>query len=56
MRVEDTVVVTEDGVEVLTRFATTDLDEIEKLITGRGLLQRYPPVPPSPPPGTAPIP
>jgi len=46
MRVEDTVLVTEDGVEVLTRFAPTNLDEIERLITGNGLLQKYPPVPP----------
>ena len=49
MRVEDTVVVTEDGVEVLTRFAPTDLDEIERTITGDGLLQQFPPVPPPSP-------
>jgi Xaa-Pro aminopeptidase len=51
MRVEDTVAVTETGVEVLTRFAPSELDEIEKLVQqGGGMLQKFPPVPPPPRP------
>jgi Xaa-Pro aminopeptidase len=42
MRVEDTVVVTETGIENLTAFAPHDLDEIEKLVTGAGMVQDYP--------------
>ncbi len=32
LRIEDTVVVTDDGVEILTRLAPMELDEIEKLV------------------------
>lgn len=42
MRVEDTVVVTETGIENLTEYAPHDLDEIEKLVTGKGMVQDYP--------------
>ncbi len=45
LRIEDTVVVTDDGVEILTRLAPMELDEIEKLVQGEGLLQRFPPTP-----------
>jgi Xaa-Pro aminopeptidase len=57
MRVEDTVLITDTGVEVLTRAAPRDLDEIERTITGEGMLQKYPPPPPpSPSPLTQPSP
>lgn len=44
IRIEDTVVVTEDGVEILTGRAPWDLDEVEKLMKEEGILQKYPPV------------
>jgi hypothetical protein len=39
VRVEDTVVVTRDGVEVLTGDAPLDLDDIEATMRETGLLQ-----------------
>lgn len=39
MRVEDTVVITENGVEVLTAKAPIELNEIEKLVTRKGIVQ-----------------
>jgi Xaa-Pro aminopeptidase len=39
VRVEDTVVVTVDGVENLTGFVPLELDDVERLMTERGLLQ-----------------
>lgn len=44
MRIEDTIVVTEDGIENLTRFAPSELDDIEKMIKGNGIVQKYPAV------------
>jgi len=42
MRIEDTVVVTEDGVENLTRFSPSELDDIEKMIKENGIVQIKP--------------
>ena len=44
IRVEDTVVVTEDGVENLTAAAPLELDEVESLLQEPGMVQQYPPV------------
>jgi Xaa-Pro aminopeptidase len=44
MRIEDTVVITEDGMENLTRDAPMELDDIEKMIQENGLVQIRPPV------------
>jgi len=44
MRIEDTIVVTEDGFENLTRFAPSELDDIEKMIKEKGIVQILPPV------------
>jgi len=44
IRIEDTVLVTEDGVEILTGSAPWELDEVEKLMKEEGILQKYPPV------------
>ncbi|MCH7754060.1 hypothetical protein IH970_02905 [candidate division KSB1 bacterium] len=42
MRIEDTIVVTEDGIENLTGLAPSELDEIEKLIGEGGIVQKLP--------------
>jgi Xaa-Pro aminopeptidase len=45
-RVEDTVVITENGVENLTPQCPLELDEVEALMrSGPGILQLFPPVP-----------
>jgi Xaa-Pro aminopeptidase len=41
-RIEDTVVVTETGCEVLTAAAPVELDDVEALMKEQGLLQAYP--------------
>jgi len=43
VRVEDTVLVTEDGIENLTAAAPLDLDETEAMMEEPGLLQAFPP-------------
>ena len=42
---EDTVVVTDDGVENFTHFMPTTIDEIEALMKDTGILQKRSPVP-----------
>ncbi|MHC4199487.1 MAG: aminopeptidase P N-terminal domain-containing protein [Planctomycetota bacterium] len=42
IRVEDTGVVTEDGFDVFTKDAPLELDDIEKLISGDGVLRTFP--------------
>lgn len=44
LRYEDTVVVTEDGVENFTWFLPSELDEIEALVREQGVLQKVPPI------------
>jgi len=44
VRMEDTVVVTEDGVESFTDFMPSELDEIESLMQEDGILQERAPV------------
>ena len=45
VRVEDTVVVTQDGIENLMRDAPLELDDVEALMREQGLLQAFPPFP-----------
>jgi Xaa-Pro aminopeptidase len=42
LRYEDTVVVTKDGCEVLTKLAPWELKDIEKLVKEKGMLQKFP--------------
>ena len=43
IRYEDVVVITESGYENFTDFLPSELDEIEKLVGQKGLLQAFPP-------------
>jgi Xaa-Pro aminopeptidase len=45
LRFEDTVVVTETGVENFTDFIPMELDEMEKIVLEKGIVQRVAPVP-----------
>jgi Xaa-Pro aminopeptidase len=47
LRFEDTVVVTETGVENFTDFIPMELDDMEKMVLGKGIVQQAPPVPAS---------
>lgn len=47
LRYEDTVVVTETGVENFTDFLPMELDDIEKLVQEKGVVQKVPPMPAS---------
>ena len=42
LRYEDTVVVTETGVENFTDFLPSELDELEALVRERGMVQAFP--------------
>jgi Xaa-Pro aminopeptidase len=48
LRYEDTVVVTETGVENFTDFLPSELADIEKLVRELGVVQKTPPVPKNP--------
>lgn len=45
LRYEDTVVVTEDGVENFTAFLPMELDDLERLVRQTGVVQKVPTVP-----------
>jgi Xaa-Pro aminopeptidase len=47
LRYEDTVVVTPTGVENFTDFLPSELDDIERLVQEKGVVQKTPPVPES---------
>ncbi len=42
LRYEDTVVVTESGVENFTDFLPSELNDLEALVRERGLVQAFP--------------
>jgi Xaa-Pro aminopeptidase len=42
IRLEDVIVITKTGAEILTTFVPMEIDEIEKLMSEEGMLQRYP--------------
>ena len=45
LRYEDTVVVTDTGVENFTDFLPSELNDIEKLVREKGVVQATPPIP-----------
>jgi Xaa-Pro aminopeptidase len=47
LRYEDTVVVTEKGVENFTGFLPSELNDMERLVQETGVVQKVPPVPES---------
>lgn len=48
VRYEDVVVVTDKGVENFTDLLPSSLDDLEKAVKGDGIVQKFPPQPPSP--------
>ena len=42
IRLEDVIVITETGADILTASVPMEIDEIEKLMREEGMLQRYP--------------
>ena len=42
IRVEDTVVVTENGIENLTRLAPLELDDVEETMKSTGMIETFP--------------
>jgi Xaa-Pro aminopeptidase len=47
LRYEDTVVVTENGVENFTDFLPSELNDMERLVQEKGIVQKVPPIPES---------
>ena len=45
LRFEDTVVVTDTGVENFTDFLPMELDDMEKVVLEKGIVQKVPPIP-----------
>ena len=45
LRYEDTIVVTETGYENFTDFLPMELDDMERLVLEKGVVQRVPPTP-----------
>lgn len=45
IRLEDVILITEDGAEILSKSLPMDIDGVEAAIAEEGLLQRYPGVP-----------
>ncbi len=43
LRYEDTVVVTETGIENFTDFLPAELDDLERMVRGDGIVQKFPP-------------
>jgi Xaa-Pro aminopeptidase len=43
IRMEDLIIITENGAEIVSDFVPMDIDAIERLMQDEGLLQRYPP-------------
>ncbi len=44
IRSEDTIVITENGIENLTKLAPLELDDVEKLMQEDGMFQKFPPL------------
>jgi Xaa-Pro aminopeptidase len=46
-RYEDTIVVTDTGFENFTDFLPMELDDMERLVLEKGVVQKVPPTPPA---------